>query len=70
MSHRRSVARRNILDDQQDRSGPGPTGDAAVDWQLEALDALDTLPVEEHQTVYGAVHDGLRRILDQDPTDA
>lgn len=57
------------MDDQQDRPGPGPTGDAAVDVQLEALAALGALPAEEHQAVYAALHDGLRRVLDQDPTD-
>lgn len=58
------------MDDQQDFSGPGPTGDAAVDAQLEALDALGSLPPGEHQAVYAALHDGLRRVLDEDPADA
>ncbi|HXD28985.1 MAG TPA: hypothetical protein VN621_09560 [Arthrobacter sp.] len=50
--------------------GTGPTGDAEVDAQLQALDQLDGLPVGEHQAVYAALHEGLRRVLDDGPTGA
>lgn len=50
--------------------GAGPTGDPDVDAQLQALDQLDELPVGGHQAVYAALHEGLRRVLDDEPTDA
>ncbi|WP_417220644.1 hypothetical protein [Arthrobacter sp.] len=55
---------------QDHQPGTESTGDAAVDAQLEALDALDQLPVSEHQDVYAALHAGLRQVLDEEPTDA
>ncbi|WP_372699331.1 hypothetical protein [Arthrobacter sp. JSM 101049] len=50
--------------------GIGPTGDPDVDAQLQALEQLDDLPVGEHQAVYAAIHEGLRRVLDDDPAGA
>lgn len=58
------------MENQQRQPASGPTGDQAVDAQLAALDELRDLPAGEHQPVYAAVHDGLRRTLDEDPSDA
>jgi hypothetical protein len=46
--------------------GPVRTGVAAVDEVLASVEALDTIPVEQHAAVFGAAHDALRRALDPD----
>ncbi len=50
----------------QELADPVRTGVADVDAVLDAVDELDTLPVDEHVTVYESAHEGLRGALDPD----
>ncbi|MBT1002210.1 hypothetical protein KIH31_06310 [Paenarthrobacter sp. DKR-5] len=47
-------------------AAPEPTTDPAVDAVLARLDGLGTLPVSEHEALYGSVHDDLFAELDSD----
>jgi len=46
---------------------PAPTGVAAVDAVLDAVEGLDGRPLEEHVAAFESAHEQLRRALDAAP---